>query len=102
MRRGRMENHICYKKKPDIVSRVVGDELILIPLQQQTADIDSIFATKEVGARIWGLINGKTSIEMITDKICSEFDVSLGEAAKDIVDFLDLLEKKGFIIPCPS
>jgi len=82
-----------YKKSDSIVSRKIADEFILVPIKQKVGDLESIYTLNEVAARIWKLIDGKTKVREIKDKIVEEFDVTPEEAEKDLIENLQQLEK---------
>ncbi|MEA3560589.1 MAG: PqqD family protein [Candidatus Omnitrophota bacterium] len=83
----------CYRKDPDIVSRKIADEYILVPIRHNVGDLESIYTLNEVSARIWELIDGKRNIGKIKDMIVEEFEVSPEEAEKDISKLLQKLEE---------
>jgi len=83
----------CYQKNPDIVSRKIADEYILVPIRQNVGDLESIYTLNEVATRIWELIDGKRKIKEIKDKIIEEFEVTPEEAEKDLTELLQKLEK---------
>jgi len=82
-----------YKKSDSIVSRKIADEYILVPIRNNVGDLESIYTLNEVGARIWELIDGKTKISEIKEKLAEEFEVAAEEAEKDIVEYVLQLEK---------
>lgn len=86
-----------YKKSPDIVSRDIAGELILVPIRNNVADMESIYTLSDVAARIWELIDGKISSIQLKERIVEEFEVSSDEAQADLVGFLGELEAIGAI-----
>ena len=88
-----------YKKHPDIVSRKIADEVILVPVMQKLADVNSIYLLRDdVSARIWELIDGKRKVSQIKEIICKEFEVDPNQAEEDLMEFVEQLEKIGGII----
>ena len=83
----------CYQKDPNIVSRKIANEFILVPIRNKVGDLKSIYTLNEVAARIWELIDGKKDIEEITNIILGEFQVSSEEAEQDLGEFIEKLEK---------
>ena len=83
----------CYQKNPDIVSRKIADEYILVPIRQNVGDLESIYTLNEVAARIWELIDGKKKVKEIKGKIMEEFEVTPEEIEKDLTELLQKLEK---------
>jgi hypothetical protein len=81
-----------YKKSESIVSRRIGDEYILVPIRHDVGDLESIYTLNETGARIWELIDGKTQVSQIKERIVEEFEVEPEEAEKDLMEHLQQLE----------
>ena len=82
-----------YQKDPNMVSRKIADEFILVPIRQNVGDLESIYTLNEVAARIWELIDGKRKAKEIKDKIVGEFEVTPEKAEKDLIELLQKLEK---------
>ena len=87
-----LSNRTC-QKSPDIVSRKIADEVILVPIKHNVGDLESIYTLNEVAARIWELIDGKRKMGRIRDMIVEEFEVTPEEAEKDIIGHLRQLEE---------
>ncbi len=52
-----------YQKDPNIVSREIDDEVILVPIKKKLADVNAIYLLQDdVSCRIWALIDGKRSV----------------------------------------
>ena len=81
-----------YKRKSHFATRIVGSELILVPVKKNIADMDELFTLNEVGSFIWTNINGQNSIEDIVSKIAEEFEVEESTAKTDLEEFLKKLE----------
>ena len=82
-----------YKKSDSIVSRKIADEFILVPIRQNVGDLESIYTLNETAARIWEMIDGKTKVREIKERIVEEFEVIPEEAEKDLIENLQQLEK---------
>lgn len=87
----------CYQKKPSIISKVIGEETVLVPIRNNTANLEEIFILSETAGRIWEHIDGKKCIEEIKKIITKEFNVGLQEAQADIISFFKQLKKEGCI-----
>ena len=87
----------CYQKDPNIVSRKIADEVILVPIRQNVGDLESIYTLNEVAARVWELVDGQKRVEEIRDAIVEEFEVTAEEAEADLVEFLQQLEQVGAV-----
>ena len=87
----------CFVKKDDSVTRQIAGETIIVPVRSHVGDVNTIFTMNELGAMIWKLIDGQTTVSQIVAAICSEYDVTLDQATADIIDFLESLEAAGLI-----
>ena len=85
----------CFEKDPNIASRKIADEYILVPIRHNVGDLENIYTLNEVGAFIWVLIDGKRQLKEIKERIVEEFEVSEEEAENDLIEFLLKLEKIG-------
>ncbi|MGD2124952.1 MAG: PqqD family protein [Desulfobacteraceae bacterium] len=81
-----------YKKSDAIVARRISDEFILVPVRQDVGDLESIYTLNETGARIWELIDGKTTVGDIKERILDEFEVTSEDAERDLIEHLKQLE----------
>lgn len=88
---------MIYEKDESMVFRKIEDETILVPIRNSVGDLRNIYVLNEVGARVWELLDGKRDIEEITDVVCTEYDIILEEAERDIKEFLKDLESVGAI-----
>jgi len=86
-----------FVKKDDTVTRQIAGETIIVPVRSHVGDVNSIFTMNELGAMIWKLIDGQTTVSQIVAAVRSEYDVTLEQATADITDFLKSLEAEGLI-----
>jgi hypothetical protein len=82
-----------YDKNPDMVSRLIGDEFILVPIRRNVADLESVFTLGGTGVRIWELLDGKLTVREILQRLLEEFKVGPEEAEADLREFLSALEE---------
>lgn len=86
-----MDTHDClhdrFIKKPDIVSRSIAGEHLLVPIRRTAGEIDSLFTLNEIAGRIWELVDGKKTVARIRDLIVEEFEVDRETAEADLIDF---------------
>ena len=86
-----------YRQDDSIVSRRIEDEVILVPIRQNVADLESIYVLSEVGAHIWEQIDGRRTTAEILPLIVEEFEVYEEEAQKDLKEFIQQLSSVGAI-----
>ena len=82
-----------YEKNPHIVSRLIGDEFILVPVRHDVADLEAIYTLTGTGVRIWELMDGELTGHELRDRIVEEFDVGPEDAEEDLIQFLRQLEE---------
>ncbi len=82
-----------FLKDPNIVSRKIAGEVILVPIRQNVGDLESIYTLNEVAARIWELIDGKRQPEDIKKVIVEEYEIEEEEAEKDLLELLSQLKE---------
>jgi hypothetical protein len=88
-----------YRKNPDMVSRLIGDEFILVPIRRNVADLESVFTLGGTGVRVWELIDGRLTGRELCDRIVEEFEVEPEQAEADVLEFLrELQEIDGIVI----
>lgn len=88
-----------WKKTDAVVARKISDEIILVPIRQNVADLDSIYSFNETSARIWELINGNNTGTEILAVLATEFDSSPQQMTEDLENFLRQLESIHAIQP---
>lgn len=82
-----------YVHDPNIVSRDIAEEVILVPIRKNVADMDCIFTLNETAARAWELFDGVRSVEDIHKIIIEEFSVGSEEAKADLMELVQALLK---------
>lgn len=77
-----------------VAARALGGEMMVM------STIDSTFFTlNEVGAIIWQSADGRTPLsEIVSRRICAEFDVDEARAQRDADSFVDKLSQHGILL----
>ena len=90
-------SQVIYRQDDSIVSRRIEDEVILVPIRQNVADLGSIYTLNEVGAYIWEQIDGHRTTAEILPLVVGEFEITEEEAQKDLTEFMEQLSAIGAI-----
>ena len=90
--------HNCYKKNENIVSKIIDDMCILVPMKNNVNDTQGIFYLNEVGMFIWNNIDGKKTLSEIRDLIIENFDATREESGQDLIEFIEQLENTRKIV----
>lgn len=97
-----MDLDSVYARNERVVSRKMVDELILVPIRQSVAEMQSLYTLNEVGARVYELIDGTRPVREIVEAIVAEFDVAFETAEADVREFIDQLLRIESIRELPS
>jgi hypothetical protein len=76
------------KRNDNIVWRMIDGEIVLL-----RPDSDTLHALGGCGGRIWELLESEISVSEIVDVICEEYEVEPDIAKKDIIGFVEELDK---------
>jgi len=86
-----------YHKSDKIVSEWTEKGMVLVPIHENTADMERIFSLNESAVRVWELVDGARRVEDLCETFVKEFDVNPEKARADIVGLLGRLEEIGAI-----
>lgn len=93
-----MQKTMVLRKNPDMVSRVIDDETILVPIYKTSEEANCIYTLNKVASRVWELIDDKRTLAQIKDKVLEEFDATPKEVDREIQKLLkDLTEARAII-----
>lgn len=88
---------MIYQKNPGMVARKIMDEVILVPVRKNVADMKSIYTLNETGAKAWELIDGKNEVDDIVRAIVEEHEVEAAKAKADVETLIAQLKEVGAI-----
>ena len=77
---------------PDVVSRRVGDEVVLVHLKT-----NRIFALSPTGARFWELLSDGRTRPEIEEQLLKEYDVSRRDVSAEIESLVETLKGEGIV-----
>jgi len=91
------ENLIAEKyiaRSSAIAARLVGGEMMIMSATDST-----FFTLNEVATAIWQAADGRTPLtDIVTNKICREFDVDPSQAGLDAEQFVRELSQHGILM----
>ena len=88
---------VRYQRNPDFIFRKIVDELVLVPVKQNVADMDAIYTMNPVGASIWEKLEGEPTLAELQAAVLGEFDAEAEVVAADLLEFLAALEAAGAV-----
>ncbi|MBU1367472.1 MAG: PqqD family protein [Candidatus Omnitrophica bacterium] len=75
-----MQGTTVYKKNKNMVTRKIADETILLPIYRTSKEINCIYTLNKPASIVWDMIDGKTTIADIKDKVLNNgFDLTKGK-----------------------
>ncbi len=80
--------------KAGLTCRDLDGELVVLD-----AATGYIHQMNPTGALIWKLLEGGTSIESIETRLSEEFDLDDEEARRDVLGFVEKLQRSGLLEP---
>jgi len=88
-----MDIQQLYRIKSKFVTRAVGDELIIVPLSGNVAQMNELFTLNETAKLIWENLDQNASLESMQTLLTETFDVDKTTALNDVESFLFRMEK---------
>lgn len=94
-----MQKKAVLRKNKNMVTRVIDDETILLPIYKSSDEINCIYTMNKVASRVWQMIDGKKTLPEIKNKVLKEFDTTPQEVDKEMQKLMkDLKEIKAIVI----
>ena len=79
--------------KEGFVLRNVCGEYIIVPTGKMTLQFNGLMTINEVGVDLWNMLSNDVSIDDLVKGILDEYDIDEETAKKDIIEFIDYLNK---------
>jgi len=89
---------VAVRRSKNVVSRIVADEAIVVPVRRGAADMDSIYTFNATGSLLWSLIEGgRSGLVELAKHLQEEYGISAEQASADTERFLAELSEAGLI-----
>lgn len=79
-------------KDDDVLFTSMGEDAVLLHVQR-----GDYYSLNKVGARLWMLADGTKSIEDLAKLITDEFEISQGQAVKDVAELAEQLANEDLV-----
>ena len=86
------------KISEDFVLRQVADTWVVLPLKTDTVDFNGMIRLNGSGAVLWKCLEQGATREELVQALTSRYEVSQEEAARDVVKFIETLNKVGCLL----
>lgn len=87
-----MELKELFTLKSDYISRVVNEELVLVPLTGNIARMNEMFTLNETARFIWENVQENMVMDDMIALLTAEYDIDADLAERDILGFLEKIE----------
>ena len=80
-----------------VVSRLIADETLVVPIRSGVGDLDSIYSLNPVGADLWRMLENEISVEEMCAWVTEHYEVTEEQALGDIREFVGELVETGLV-----
>lgn len=87
-----------FVRSEHVVSRKIADEMLLVPIRGNMADMQHIFALNPVAEFIWDRFDESRQLRAICQDIVEEFDVETTRAEADLLDVVEEFDQAGLVV----
>lgn len=81
----------------NVVSRVVAEEALVVPIRGGAGDLDSIYTFNDSGTRLWAMIQEGRSAAELAEYLQASYGITASQARTDADNFLTELNEEGLI-----
>ncbi len=93
----------AFVRSQAVVSRQIAGETLIVPVRGKVGDLASIYSFNRTGTLIWKLLAAPRDVAELAAAVEQEYDVSPGQAQKDVEQFLNDMFSAGLVeIPGPA
>ena len=92
-----MKNTIRYIRNENFVERQLGDETVLVPINQLGVDVQSIYTLNDTAAAVWKKLKIVHGEEDLIAALEVEYDADSGVIRQDVQTLLEEFIKGEFI-----
>ncbi|MEM6453614.1 MAG: PqqD family protein [Acidobacteriota bacterium] len=78
-----------FRQSDAVVTRVVADETLLVPVSGELAHLQRIFVLNQLGAFLWQAFDGRTPLGHLVDAVTARFETDPDTARSDLLAFVD-------------
>ena len=88
-----MNKDKVWRKNPDMITRQIENEVILLPVYKTSDEIDCIYTLNKAASRVWDMIDGKKTVAKIKKEVLEDFQSTDREADEEMAKLLKDLKK---------
>ncbi len=84
-------------RNSDFIFRKIVDEMVLVPIRQNVADLNAIFTLNEIGAFIWEKLGNPITLTELEEAILADYDADIQTVKRELEVFLHDMAEIGAI-----
>lgn len=88
---------VRYVRSSSVVSRVIAEETLIVPVRRGVGDLSSIYSLNPVASAIWNAIAQPRTQAEIVESIQSEFEEAPETLPSDVASFLSEMASVGLV-----
>jgi len=92
-----MTDKIFRFRSESFVLREADNEMVLVPLTNDIVDMTNMMILNEVASDIIKLLDGKTSLKKISEKLLEKYEIDNEVLENDIIQFIKRVGERGMI-----
>lgn len=81
-----------FKKKTNCVAKEVDDELVIVPIKDDLAEMDYLYTLNETASFVWNRLDGRTTLKEIAEKLTENYEVDYSTASDDVIKVINEIE----------
>lgn len=86
-----------YVRSSSVVSRVIAEETLIVPVRRGVGDLASIYSLNAVASAIWNSLSEPRSQDEIVHALMREFDAAAETVSPDVKAFLLEMSAAGLV-----
>lgn len=79
-----MDEAKVWRRNPNMVKRVIGDEIILLPIYKSSKEMNCIYTLNKAASRVWEMLDGKRGVFEIKRQLAREFEGTADEIDREL------------------
>ncbi len=85
------------KIKDQYILKKIAGKNIVVPIKEEAVNFNGIITLNETSTFLFEKLKNEITIDELVSLMVNRYDVEEKIARKDIIDFIDVLTKKGLI-----
>jgi hypothetical protein len=86
-----------YVRSRSVVSRVIAEETLIVPIRRGVGDLSSIYSLNPVASAIWNVLSESRTKDEIVQLLEHEFDAPPETVVSDVDAFLSEMSTAGLV-----